>query len=272
MGNSFREEYEQWNGAMNSAELEILESMRSRAVESSDSENESVWDNDDTEKLKYDGLLINGYIRHINDWLLLNHIIPPEVNLICNKFYHIPGPFIKQSTSSETYNKHQNIITIGDKVKVKHIGMGRVKFIGEIDDKIGIFYGIELFGKKNIVGLTNGSLNNKVYFKTKQDKNKGIFVRRDVVKNIEINVNNLRVTVGNIVRIRKYECNGIIRFIGYTEFKPNIIWYGIKLNKAKGKNNGNINNQQTLSTLPGFAYFIETHRLSVYARLGSRWG
>ncbi len=43
------------------------------------------WDGDDSEKTKYDKLLINGYLRQS-----LDKIDP--INDICFKFYHIPGP------------------------------------------------------------------------------------------------------------------------------------------------------------------------------------
>merc|ERR1712154_359821 len=48
----------------------------------------------------------------------------------------------------------------------------------------------------------------------------------------------IRVTVGDIVKVKKNGCHGIVRFIGETQFKPGIIWYGIQLEEKKGKNNG----------------------------------
>eukprot|EP01084_Bolivina_argentea_P079212 143719_1 len=129
--------------------------------------------------------------------------------------------------------------TIGDRVKLRNNNLkGTVQFIGEIKGKYGIWYGIELDKKK---GETNGSLRNVSYFNTK--RNKGIFVKQHAILNtIRRNHNAPRCSVGDTVKIKKFGCNATVRYIGNTDFKQGT-WYGVELNKPKGKNNGTVNNR-----------------------------
>eukprot|EP01083_Nonionella_stella_P147647 466259_1 len=65
----------------------------SRVFPSDEDEDKPIWNGDDTEKALYDSKLIDGYIREIQSNVLMDQIIPDIINSICNKHYHIPGPF-----------------------------------------------------------------------------------------------------------------------------------------------------------------------------------
>ena len=106
-----------------------------------------------------------------------------------------------------------------------------------MQSKKGIFYGIEL-DKKN--GRYDGSFLNKKYFEC--DTRKGLFITiNDIDKLIKKSKTHPRVTINCMVYVNKYNCNGIIKYIGipFTEKnKSKNVYYGIELNDKKGKNNG----------------------------------
>ena len=62
-----------------------------------------------------------------------------------------------------------------------HDGLeGEVKFVGELHQKEGVFYGVELKENK---GTNNGTIDDIYYFKTKD--NKGKFVQQTQIKSIK---------------------------------------------------------------------------------------
>merc|ERR1719189_260547 len=128
---------------------------------------------------------------------------------------------------------HRNLLklsctTVGDRVKVRHKSkdlVGTVRFVGEIVDKSGIYYGIEL-EKAN--GDHGGSYHNISYFKA--NKKHGIFVRKTAIMKTNSKHNTVpRVTVGSRVHVTKANCAGVIRYIGSPDFKPGQLWFGIQL-------------------------------------------
>eukprot|EP01084_Bolivina_argentea_P297451 512443_1 len=127
--------------------------------------------------------------------------------------------------------------TISDRVKIKlrkTTYVGTVKFIGEMKDKEGIWYGVELdkVNKGDNLGIARGIR----YFST--IRNKGIFIKQsEILKTNKKNNDAPRITVGDIVKVKKLKCHGIVRFIGPTDFK-NGIWYGLQLEKPNGTNDG----------------------------------
>ena len=64
------------------------------------------------------------------------------------------------------------------------------------------------------------------------------------------------ISVGDKVYVSKYECNGIVRYIGKVSNKKGI-WHGIELEKPNGKNNG---------TIDGKSYFKCQHKFGVFVR------
>ena len=134
---------------------------------------------------------------------------------------------------------------------------GTVKFIGELSGKYGIWYGIELDKRR---GTSDGSIKKIKYFKTK--KNRGLFVKKhEISKTTQSNKDVPRCSVGDIVRINKFNCNGIVRYIGSTDFK-NGTWYGIELKKPKGKNNGTVNNRSYFVCKQKYGTFVKGKSIS----------
>ena len=66
----------------------------------------------------------------------------------------------------------QKTVTVGDSVRLTKDLMGTVKFVGEIQGRKGIYYGIELTEAK---GKSNGTVGNVRYFKCKYRR--GLFLR-----------------------------------------------------------------------------------------------
>eukprot|EP01084_Bolivina_argentea_P113428 202149_1 len=143
-------------------------------------------------------------------------------------------------------------ITIGDTVTLKNDHLiGVVRFVGHIENKTDIFYGIEL---KKAKGKNNGTINNITYFKCKP--NSGIFVKSTGITNIISTNIAKRVTVGSNIQCIKENCTGIIRYIG--PFKKLDICYGIELQKPNGKHNGMINNRKYFKCKDKHGIFLES--------------
>eukprot|EP00483_Globobulimina_turgida_P007382 UN07396 len=62
------------------------------------------------------------------------------------------------------------------------------------------------------------------------------------------------MNVGDIVRVPKFDCDAIIRFIG--EFRPPSLWCGVQLEDKKGDNNGSIYGHKYFSCLPDYGSFL----------------
>ena len=150
--------------------------------------------------------------------------------------------------------------TVGDRVKIRHQSkskdvVGTVRFIGEINGKSGIHYGVEL---NAATGDNSGSYKQVSYFKT--TKKHGVFVsQKSILKtNTKNNATAPRVTVGSKVHVTKVDCTGIIRYIGEPEFKSGI-WYGIQLEEAKGKNNGTVKGRSYFECKGKFGSFVKAN-------------
>eukprot|EP01084_Bolivina_argentea_P277693 474199_1 len=154
------------------------------------------------------------------------------------------------------------ITTIGDRVKLKKDNLcGTVRFIGEIQGKNSIYYGIELDKSK---GKNNGTVNKICYFKCKRKH--GLFVKKsNIIKtNAKHNQTAPRITVGDQVYCINEKCNGIIRFIG-TPFSitPSGIFYGIELEKPRGKYKGTINGRYYFKCKYKYADFLQPNDFSI---------
>eukprot|EP01083_Nonionella_stella_P289850 986351_1 len=87
------------------------------------------------------------------------------------------GVFLKKSAILKTNSKNNTAprVSVGNKVKVlKHDCEGTVQFIGEMDDRNGIWYGIALQHPK---GTTNGKIKGREYFRAQYKH--GMFVKED---------------------------------------------------------------------------------------------
>ena len=135
---------------------------------------------------------------------------------------------------------------------------GTVKFVGEIAGKYGIWYGIELDKKK---GTSDGSIRKIKYFKAK--RNYGLFVKQhEISRTIKRDGDAPRCSIGDTVRIKKFKCNGTVRYIGNTDFKDGT-WYGIELKKPKGKNNGTVNNRLYFQCKYKYGTFVKGTSISI---------
>jgi len=131
-------------------------------------------------------------------------------------------------------------ITIGDKITLKKGNMkGVVRYVGALPGKYGVWYGVELQHAK---GEHNGSVRNVAYFTAK--RNRGVFIKNHEISLTDQTGNDApRISVGDKVRVEKYGCNGVVRFIGETHIKSGI-WYGVELKKPVGKHNGVIQRRE----------------------------
>eukprot|EP01083_Nonionella_stella_P040195 109240_1 len=145
------------------------------------------------------------------------------------------------------------VTTVGDIVLLTDGQVGIVRFIGEIKGETGVYYGIDLSHPN---GNTDGSWYSVYYFTT--NENFGIFIKKsEISKVIEENEYKLpRVTVGDIVGIKEVGCNAIIRFIGWTLFYPEVVWYGVQLEEPIGDNNGIIDDHKYFTCAPNYGLFV----------------
>eukprot|EP00483_Globobulimina_turgida_P002997 UN03002 len=146
-----------------------------------------------------------------------------------------------------------NISTIGDIVELNNGEIGIIRFIGEIKGEVGVYYGIDL---SEGTGNSDGSWKDIYYFTTRPDY--GIFIKKTEIKEmLQQNEYNLpRVTVGQIIGINDLNCNAIIRFIGWTLFASDVIWYGVQLEEALGDNNGTINGRTYFICAQDYGLFV----------------
>eukprot|EP01084_Bolivina_argentea_P304374 525631_1 len=152
-------------------------------------------------------------------------------------------------------------IMVGDRVTVKRNKNkfdGVVRFIGEIQAKKGIFYGIEL---DHFKGQNDGSLHKVSYFKC--EPKKGTFVsKQSIVKIVTKNkLFKYTKTINDEITVPSAG-HGIIRFIGIPySFNKEDVFYGIQLKKSKGKNNGSINGRWYFSCPRNCGIFIKCEKI-----------
>lgn len=152
------------------------------------------------------------------------------------------------------------VATVGDRVLLTDKKKGEIGFIGEVDGKKGTFYGIIL---DDAVGKNNGSVGQISYF-TAEDKH-GLFIHKDKIHKTKPGPNSgnsPRVTVGSKVHVNSKQCNGSIMFIGPTDFKEGI-WYGVKLDKPNGKNNGSAKGRKYFRCKDKHGTFVQASQISL---------
>ena len=156
-------------------------------------------------------------------------------------------------------SSEHDVITICDEVELQQNLRGIIRFIGEIHQRKGIYYGIELFESK---GKSNGSICDIRYFKCKIKR--GLFVRRNRINRVfpQKSSNSLphRIGINESIRIQINEQSviGSVRYIGIP-FKTKDIFYGLILNKPIGDSNGSFHGIRYFSTNTNCAYFIKAN-------------
>jgi len=148
------------------------------------------------------------------------------------------------------------ITTVGDRVMLKKGKLvGVCRFIGEVKGKSGVFYGIELDDAK---GKNDGSAGSVPYFKCA--KKHGLFVRVSGIEktNTKQNRSAPRVTVGDSIQCTKQKCKGTIRFIGTPySVKAKGVYYGVELERPKGKNNGTVKGRWYFDCKKQYGSFLQ---------------
>ncbi|OUM69248.1 hypothetical protein PIROE2DRAFT_57604 [Piromyces sp. E2] len=71
-----------------------------------------------------------------------------------------------------------------------------------------------------------------------------------------VSANNEEIPLNSIVKVKSTGLEGILLFIGKTEFKDGI-WYGIRLfNEGQGKNDGSVNGVYYFDCPPSSGVFV----------------
>eukprot|EP01084_Bolivina_argentea_P260525 440000_1 len=133
------------------------------------------------------------------------------------------------------------MISLNDKISLTDGNEGIVKYIGCIDGKKGIFYGIDLLNKK---GKNNGTVNNISYFKTTSNKS-GRFITQSKINQNKIfkQPNSTKFSIDSqlIINGTKGTIKSIV--IPNNKYnKSNDAYYGIQLIKSKGNTDGKFMN------------------------------
>eukprot|EP01083_Nonionella_stella_P144954 453367_1 len=163
--------------------------------------------------------------------------------------------------SSAASPRPPEVVTVGDDVELSNDLHGVVRFVGEIIQRSGIYYGIELSEER---GKNNGTLRNICYFKCKAKR--GIFLRRTRIQRVlHSKRNSHKGTVHRIginqnmqIKLSPYKAIGNVRFIG-TPSKSNGIYYGVELDKPVGDCNGMYNGTRYFTTDRKCGYFIKAN-------------
>ena len=159
---------------------------------------------------------------------------------------------LTKSLNNVRYKRNQ-IATVLDEVQLFDGQFGIVRFIGEMQENEGIYYGIEL---EEPNGTSNGTANNVQYFNCKPGY--GVFLQHSaikyVVENDEISKIGIEDTVKLFIADRK--AYGTVCYIGTPSYQ-NEVHYGIKLNQPIGDNDGIYNGIRYFRTNENFAYFAK---------------
>lgn len=153
---------------------------------------------------------------------------------------------------------------VGDKLLVSYIDQelqGTLHFHGPVNDgKRGLvnMYGIEL-GEGE--GASEGTYNQseRVYFSTSSKKS-AVFLKSRYILKVLTPINGKRLCVEDRVLV-KGRGNGVIKFVGPTYFGPHL-WYGVKLDKKIGRNDGMVKNKRYFECPPKQGVFVREEKLT----------
>eukprot|EP01083_Nonionella_stella_P175063 608618_1 len=127
--------------------------------------------------------------------------------------------------------------SLNDKISLTDGDQGIVKYIGCIEGKSGVFYGIDLLNEK---GKNNGVVNGITYFKT-SGKKSGKFVKKTKIKQTSITKQSNSSSLSFDSSITINGTKGKVKYIGIPYAKGNKqkhAYYGIQLMKSKGDTDG----------------------------------
>merc|ERR1712130_616214 len=131
--------------------------------------------------------------------------------------------------------------------------MGTVRFVGEIQGRKGIYYGIELTEAK---GKSNGTVGNVRYFKCKNKR--GLFLRFARIQEVIANDTIHRIGINDCIEL--YAGNrksvGVVRYIGIPP-RCKEVYYGLQFRKPIGDNDGVYHGTRYFTTSKKCAYFVK---------------
>lgn len=169
-----------------------------------------------------------------------------------------------RNRKKSTKKRKQQKFCVGDKLNVSYFDkelQGILHFHGPVNDgKKGLInmYGIELSEGE---GASNGTYNNseRVYFSTSTNKS-AVFLKHRYILKVLTPINGKRLSVDDRVLVSG-RGNGTIKFIGPTYFGPHL-WYGIKLDKKIGRNDGMVQNIRYFECPPKQGVFVREEKLT----------
>eukprot|EP01084_Bolivina_argentea_P305363 527528_1 len=126
-----------------------------------------------------------------------------------------------------------------DEVILADKAVGIVKFIGEVKNKNGLFFGLDL---KKGKGKNNGCIKNRRYFRTRKDKENGRFTQLSKIVKHTKTLKSIPFTVGDTLQCPQLNTTAIIRYVGIPAFDKTMktVHFGIELAEPKGDCNGEI--------------------------------
>eukprot|EP01084_Bolivina_argentea_P234325 394502_1 len=155
-------------------------------------------------------------------------------------------------------------ICIHDRVTLHNDNEGEIKFMGMIEGKSDIYYGIKL---DTDIGKNNGMFESIQYFEC--SNNYGIFVTKDKIKSHKSTPSNEslpHVCIGDTVYANNKRENGILRFVGTVHFDYGC-FYGIELMEPLGDHNGSIDNRQYFDCPQYYGTFCKSNDIKLIKKM-----
>lgn len=107
-----------------------------------------------------------------------------------------------------------------DEVQLNDDAVGIIKFIGEVKGKKGVFYGVDV---KKGGGKNNGTIKNKRYFRTKNNRESGRFTQLSKIIRTSKTSKSIPFTIGHTVHCPQLNTTGIIRYVGIPAFDKTMV-------------------------------------------------
>eukprot|EP01084_Bolivina_argentea_P121734 215724_1 len=153
-----------------------------------------------------------------------------------------------------------NKICIYDEVTLYNGQQGQIYFMGAIEDKDGLFYGIKLNEKK---GKNNGTVKEVKYFECENEY--GIFVQPHKIKENKACSKNSslpRISIEDRIYVKSKNEYGILLFVGIVEFDSEI-HYGIELEEPLGDNDGSVNDRYYFHGMEHYCVFCKANDIII---------
>eukprot|EP01084_Bolivina_argentea_P176456 305363_1 len=134
----------------------------------------------------------------------------------------------KNSNPRRRSKQNETKLYVGDKILLANKRSGKVTSLGPKPDKDGIWVRVVMDTHTNAQDMFN---------ETK--RNKTIWVPIQRVERIISHGKKFDITIDDRVIERKKRIHGTVKYVGPTHFDKGV-WFGVELDKDKGKNNGTV--------------------------------